>query len=153
MDDLPFDRNEFDIIWSEGAIDIMGFEKGISQWKKYCKHGGYIVVSDMTLFISPAPEELLNFWKPYGVTVSTEEEKSRQISDAELQLLRMFRLEEKGWLNHYYEPMQKVIDKLRKDRGDVQECAGVLNALEQEAGIYRKFGKYYGYTFFVMQKP
>ena len=131
----------------------MGFEKGLSLWKQYCKNGGYIVVSDLTLFDSPAPEELIDFWKPYGVTAYTEEEKSRQISNAGLQLLNMFRLEKKGWLEHFYEPMQKVIEKLRKEQGDIQECAGILNALEQEAVIYGKFGKFYGYTFFVMQNP
>jgi SAM-dependent methyltransferase len=153
MDDLPFDQKEFDIIWSEGAIDIMGFELGLSLWKQYCRHGGFIVVSDMTLFEAPAPEELINFWKPYGVTVYTEEEKVQQIADAELHLLHTFRLEEKGWLEHFYEPMQKVIEKIRKEHGENPECAAILNALEQEAVIYRKYKKFYGYTFFVMQKP
>ena len=102
---------------------------------------------------APAPEELINFWKQYGVTVFSEEEKAKQISHEGLHLLNMFRLEEKGWLEHYYEPMQKVIEKLRKRQGDNPECAGILNALEQEAVIYRKFKKFYGYTFFVMQKP
>jgi ubiquinone/menaquinone biosynthesis C-methylase UbiE len=153
MEELPFDPEAFDLIWSEGAIDIIGLEKGLSLWKQYCKQGGYIVVSDLTLFESPAPEELIHFWKPYGVTCYTEEEKARQISRAGLQLLSMFRLEEKGWLDHFYEPMQKVIEQFRKKRGEDQECAGVLNALEQEAVMYRKFGKLYGYTFFVMQKP
>ena len=153
MDDLPFDQKEFDIIWSEGAIDIMGFELGLSLWKQYCRHGGFIVVSDMALFDAPAPEELINFWKPYGVTVYTEAEKVQQIADAELHLLHTFRLEEKGWLEHFYEPMQKVIEKVRKEHGDNPECAGILDALAQEAVIYRKYKKYYGYTFFVMQKP
>jgi hypothetical protein len=153
MDDLPFELKEFDIIWSEGAIDIMGFALGLSLWKQYCKHGGFIVVSDMAFFDSPAPEELITFWKPYGVTVYTEEEKAQQIADAELHLLHTFRLEEKGWLEHFYEPMQKVIEKLRKEHGEDPECAGILDALEQEAVIYRKYKKFYGYTFFVMQKP
>jgi len=30
MDDLPFGKEGFDIIWSEGAIYIMGFEAGIN---------------------------------------------------------------------------------------------------------------------------
>ena len=153
MDDLPFDQKEFDIIWSEGAIDIMGFERGLSLWKQYCKHGGFIIVSDMALFDSPAPKELINFWKPYGVTVYSEKEKAQQIANAELHLLHTFRLEEKGWLKHYYEPMQKVIEKLRREQGADPECAGILDALELEAVIYRQFKKFYGYTFFVMQKP
>lgn len=30
MDDLPFEDGEFDIIWSEGAIFVMGFEKELA---------------------------------------------------------------------------------------------------------------------------
>jgi len=33
MEDLPFDNEEFDIIWSEGAIYNMGFEAGIKNGK------------------------------------------------------------------------------------------------------------------------
>ncbi|MBP1927784.1 SAM-dependent methyltransferase [Methanolinea mesophila] len=153
MDDLPFDRDQFDIIWSEGAIDIMGFEKGLSLWKQYCKKGGHIVVSDLTLFAASAPEELIEFWKPYGVTISTEEEKARQISAAGLQLLHTFRLEKKGWTEYFYEPMGKVIEALRKEKGDIPECAAVLDALEQEGVMYRKYGNSYGYSFFVMRNP
>ena len=29
MDDLPFEQNSLDLIWSEGAIDNVGFEQGI----------------------------------------------------------------------------------------------------------------------------
>ncbi|MDZ7741074.1 MAG: class I SAM-dependent methyltransferase [Bacteroidota bacterium] len=37
MDDLPFDKDEFDLIWSEGAIYIIGFEDGVKKWKDYLK--------------------------------------------------------------------------------------------------------------------
>lgn len=35
MDDLPFSHKEYDVIWSEGAIYNMGFEKGVNDWKRY----------------------------------------------------------------------------------------------------------------------
>ena len=37
MEELPFNNNEFDIIWSEGAIYIMGFENGIKNILKLIK--------------------------------------------------------------------------------------------------------------------
>jgi hypothetical protein len=40
MDKLPFGDNIFDLIWSEGAIYIMGFEKGIALWKRHLKPEG-----------------------------------------------------------------------------------------------------------------
>lgn len=48
MDDLPFEKDEFDLIWSEGAIYIIGFEEGIKKWKEYLKIGGYIALSEIT---------------------------------------------------------------------------------------------------------
>ncbi len=37
MENLPFKEEEFDLIWSEGAIYNIGFERGINEWKKYLK--------------------------------------------------------------------------------------------------------------------
>lgn len=37
MDNLPFQKEEFDIIWSEGAIAIIGFEKGLNYWRDFLK--------------------------------------------------------------------------------------------------------------------
>jgi len=50
MDALPFESGQFDIIWSEGAIFIIGFEKGLATWKPLLKKGGYIIVSDAEWF-------------------------------------------------------------------------------------------------------
>jgi SAM-dependent methyltransferase len=48
MDALDFDDETFDIIWSEGAIYIMGFETGVKQWRNFLKPGGYLAVSEIT---------------------------------------------------------------------------------------------------------
>lgn len=151
MDCLPFSREEFDIIWSEGAIDIMGFEKGLSDWKRFCKKGGHLVVSDITLFDPLAPDELISFWNMYGVTLYTEEEKESQIRDADLSLVARFRLEEAGWVDQYYNPILKKISELTPVHGSDPECAAILTSLMNEAEIYRKFGRFFGYTFFVIQ--
>lgn len=34
MDDLPFKQNEFDLIWSEGAIYNIGFEHGLKKMEE-----------------------------------------------------------------------------------------------------------------------
>jgi SAM-dependent methyltransferase len=48
MDELPFEKESLDLIWSEGAIYNIGFENGIKNWKKFLKPGGYLVVSEIT---------------------------------------------------------------------------------------------------------
>ena len=39
MNALPFSDEEFDVIWSEGAIYNMGFEAGVSAWNRFLKPG------------------------------------------------------------------------------------------------------------------
>ena len=62
MEDLPFDNEEFDIIWSEGAIYNMGFEAGIKKWKDYLKTGGYLAVSEITWTTNSRPKEIEEYW-------------------------------------------------------------------------------------------
>jgi ubiquinone/menaquinone biosynthesis C-methylase UbiE len=38
MDNLPFHNDKFDLIWSEGAIAQIGFEKGLNYWKGFLLH-------------------------------------------------------------------------------------------------------------------
>jgi len=44
MEDLPFPRASFDLIWAEGSIYIFGFEKGLRAWKTLLRAGGYLAV-------------------------------------------------------------------------------------------------------------
>ena len=34
MDDLSFEKDSLDLIWSEGAIYNIGFERGLKEWRK-----------------------------------------------------------------------------------------------------------------------
>jgi ubiquinone/menaquinone biosynthesis C-methylase UbiE len=45
MENISFKKDEFDLIWSEGAIDNIGFEKGLNYWNGFLKRNGYIAVT------------------------------------------------------------------------------------------------------------
>ncbi|MDR2026756.1 MAG: class I SAM-dependent methyltransferase, partial [Prevotellaceae bacterium] len=71
MDSLPFGKEEFDIIWSEGAIDSMGFEKGISYWNGFLKRNGYLAVTCPSWFTGERPAEIEKFWGDAGCKLDT----------------------------------------------------------------------------------
>ncbi len=62
MDSLPFQNEELDLIWSEGAIYNIGFERGLNEWRKYLKTEGYIAVSESSWFTDERPKEINDFW-------------------------------------------------------------------------------------------
>lgn len=153
MDALPFEKESFDLIWSEGAIFIVGFEQGLNLWKPFLKTGGYMVVSDANWFLPDPPEELMKWWENEGYIPVPEEEMKERVKRAGLRLAAMYRLPEAGWWDNYHVPMLKLTAELRKNHGSDPGDAALLDALEHEADMYRKYKQYYGYTFFVMQKP
>ena len=42
MIDMPFDAQSFDLLWCEGAIFIIGLERGLTEFHRYLKPGGYL---------------------------------------------------------------------------------------------------------------
>lgn len=152
MDALPFEKESFDLIWSEGAIFIVGFEKGLSLWKPFLKKGGCMVVSDADWFEPNPPEELMKWWESEGYVPVPEEEMKERVKRAGLRLVSTFRLPEEGWWENYHVPMLAKIAELRKTYDSDPEAAGIMDALEHEADMYRVYRRFYGYTFFVMQK-
>jgi hypothetical protein len=45
------------------------------------------------------------------------------------------------------------IKQIRGKHGSDPACAAILDSFEYEAETYRKYKRYYGYTFLVMQNP
>jgi SAM-dependent methyltransferase len=153
MEALPFEAGLFDLIWSEGAIFIIGFEQGLKAWKPLVKRGGHLVVSDAAWFEPDPPPELVQWWEKEGYVPLTEPEKAAQVRNAGLELLAMERLPESGWWEHYYVPMLEQVAGLRKVYGNDPALNKVLDSFEKEAEMYHRYKRYYGYTFFVMQVP
>jgi SAM-dependent methyltransferase len=153
MDALPFEKGQFDLIWSEGAIFIVGFEEGLKLWRPFVKRGGFLVVSDADWFEPNPPKELMDWWESEGYVPVSEDEMKERVKRAGLRLITTYRLPEAGWWDNYHVPMLARIAELRKTHGSDPGYAALLNAFEHEAVMYRKYKRYYGYTFFVMQNP
>ncbi len=112
-----------------------------------------MVVSDADWFEPNPPQELMQWWEKEGYVPASEDEMKERVKSAGLRLVATCRLPETGWWDHYYIPMLARIKELRKIHGAVTENAAILDSLGYEAEMYRKYKRYYGYTFFVMQNP
>ncbi|MCC5929397.1 MAG: class I SAM-dependent methyltransferase [Cyclobacteriaceae bacterium] len=148
---LPFDNHQFDLIWSEGSIYIMGFEKGLKEWKRLLKPGGYLVVSEISWLQREVPAEIRDFWNTAYPEIGTVSEKLRVIEKCGYRPLAHLTLPEYGWQQNYYHLMKAEKHEFLKLYGHLEEARKVLETeMELEMSLYNKYKAYYSYVFYVM---
>lgn len=152
MEELPFQKNELDLIWSEGAIYNIGFERGLNEWHKFLKKGGYIAVSEASWFTEERPAEIDSFWKDAYPQIDTIPNKVAQMQKAGYIPVATFNIPENCWIDHYYEPQINVQkDFLKKYKGN-QMAVDFIENEKREYQLYKKYKAYYGYTFYIGKK-
>lgn len=151
MKELQFAPTSFDLIWSEGAIYIMGFEAGLRAWKPLLKPGGYIAVTELTWLKPDPPAEVKEFWKTGYPAMKSLEENLDIIHACDFYLIDYFVLPNSSWTDDYYQPMKARIDMLREQYLSDPDRLQQLDIEQEEIAIFNQYNEWYGYVFYIMQ--
>jgi len=151
MEKLPFDNETFDIIWSEGAIYFMGFEKGLKEWRNFLKPDGYLVVSDISWFTDTRPQEIEDHWQS-EVEIRKVSEKIDILEKNGYTPVAYFKLPEYCWLDKFYKPMVNRIPEFLEEHNHSQEAQEIVENEREEMELYKKYKEYYGYGFYIARK-
>jgi len=152
MDQLPFQKESLDLIWSEGAIYNIGFERGLKEWREYLKPGGFIAVSEASWLTTTRPQEITDFWQEAYPAIDTISAKTAQMEGAGYIPLATFILPENCWTEHFYEP-QKAAQEIFLQKYPENKTALELVANERhEAAMYHQYKAFYGYVFYIGRK-
>lgn len=149
---MDFPPDTFDVIWSEGAIYNLGFEAGLLKFKNFVRPGGYVAVSEAVWLKPDPPETVRSFWKQYP-GIDTIHNKLAVIDRLGYTRIGHFVLPECDWTEAYYDPMEYLLAEKLKQWNDIPGGLAVIEEARQEIEVYRKYSRYYGYTFFVMRRP
>jgi ubiquinone/menaquinone biosynthesis C-methylase UbiE len=151
MFNLNFAPGSFDLVWSEGAIYIIGFEKALNEWKRFLSPNGYLVASHISWLKPNPPQEPRKFWQDNYPNIKTIEENLQVAENAGYHVVNYFVLPKESWFLNYYNPIEAKLPSLRsKYRGDA-EALRYLDSEQFEIDLCRKFSAYYGYVFFILQ--
>lgn len=91
IEDLDLYGETFDIVWSEGAVFVLGFEHSLKAWKRFLVPGGFLVVHDEA---EGADSKIMTILK---CGYSQHE---------------MFKVPEDIWRDRYFGPMEKKLVEL-----------------------------------------
>ena len=149
MDSLPFPDEEFDAIWSEGAVYNMGFEKGISSWKRFLKPGGKLIVSEITWLTSSRPPEIQAHWDREYPEVDVASTKMGILERHGYSPEAYFVLPANCWLENYYRPMQGRFDAFLERHGASDQAKAIVEGDKHEIALYEKYSAYYSYGFYI----
>ncbi|MEJ2103592.1 MAG: class I SAM-dependent methyltransferase [Ignavibacteriaceae bacterium] len=152
MGDLPFKSEEFDIVWSEGAIYNIGFQNGIKKWKPYLKVGGYLAISEITWITNSRPKEIEDFWKQEYPEIDTASNKIRILETNGYSIVGFFYLTQESWIENYYKPMEERFDAFLKKHNNSDPARKVVEEYKSEINLYLKYKDYYSYGFYIARK-
>ena len=131
MLDMDFPDESFDIIWSEGSIYAIGFERGLREWKRFLKPGGFIIVHDEQ---------------------GNVKGKFKQISNCGYDLLGYFILSKETWWAEYFAPLEKWIAESGTRYTDDPKILEELHQAQVELDMFNRNPERNSSVCFVMKK-
>lgn len=151
MTELPFKPDSFDLIWSEGAIYIMGFEEGLKEWRRFLKKDGCLAVSEVSWLAARRPAKIESFWEENYPDMKDIPGNLRLIEQAGYRIKGVYVLPVEDWNTHYYDPLLKNL-KIEEGKPLTEDQMDCLALEYLEMKILREYSDYYSYVFYVMQK-
>lgn len=152
MTALPFASESFDLIWSEGAIFIMGFEAGLRAWRGLLRPGAVLVVSEVTWFSEAPPEPARAFWADAYPSMQTMDQNRAAVERSGHERIAEIVLPRESWFSDYFDPLERRIEALAAERPDDAALQRFLEGERAEIDIVRRYGDSFGYVFYVMRK-
>ncbi len=151
MNKMNFPPSAFDLIWSEGAIYIAGFKDAITAWKRFLKPDGFMAVSEICWTKENSPRELTDFWRQEYPAITTPDELFDTCRKAFFRVVDHFFLPADVWWDDYYQPLQKRVSMLRSQHRKNADRISLLEMVQHEIEIFKKYSDYYAYIFLVVQ--
>jgi ubiquinone/menaquinone biosynthesis C-methylase UbiE len=129
--ELDFPEESFDIIWAEGAIAPIGFERALKEWGRVLKINGNMVFHD---------------------DLGVKEKKIEIIPKYGYKLVDYFQLPDDAWWVDYYEHLEKRIKELRTKHNDDPKILEAVKSYQNEINSYKKNPKNFRSIFYIIKK-
>lgn len=152
MTQLPFEDESLDLIWSEGAIYNIGFEKGLNEWKRFIRNNGYIAVTEATWLTDSRPCEIEDFWMDAYPVMDTLGNNVAKMNNAGYRVIKTAVLPNECWTKEFYEPQVKAQDIFLKHHPDNCTAKELVKNQHHEAELFSKYNKFYGYVWYIGEK-
>jgi SAM-dependent methyltransferase len=148
---MGMEKGTFDLIWAEGSLYIMGFREGLVACHDLLTPDGFLAVSELCWLRPDAPSECRQFFAHEYPSMVDIDANLGTIKNCGYELLGCLTLPESAWWIPYYRPLEGRLQALRESNVNDEGKLALIESLQIEIEMYRKYSGYYGYVFYVMQ--
>jgi SAM-dependent methyltransferase len=149
---MSFRVGSYDVIWSEGAANIMGFAVALKSWKALIRPKGYLVVSELVWFETETPQEIKDYFAEAYPDMKYHKDIYSIVESAGYEMIGYFPLPSKSWWTDYYAPAEKKLAEMRCKYQANKDTQSIFDSFQLEIDMRRKYSEYYGYGFYIMRK-
>ncbi len=147
MDNLDYSDGSFDLLWSEGAAYIIGFENALRSWRRLLAPEGVLVVTELGWLTDTPSVQAREFWEAIYPPKSTADNVAIATA-AGYTVVATYVLPDEDWFAEYYTPLEERIAAV--DRGD-RYAVEAAEQLQREIDVRRAHGADYGYVGYVLR--
>ena len=152
MEDLPFSKEEFDVIWGEGSVYNMGFARSVAYLRDFLKQNGVLAVSEITWLSEERPKELEDHWNSEYPEMATASEKMNILETNGFSILGYFPLPRRCWEENFYAPMRSRFPAFLQRNQHSEAAKEIVSLGEREMELFNTFHQHYGYGFYLAKK-
>jgi SAM-dependent methyltransferase len=124
-------RESFDIIWSEGAVAAVGFERALAAWRDLLKPDGRLVIHD---------------------EIRDRERKLASLEGLGYRVASTFVIPVDIWLTEYFRPLGQRIYDLAAKYAERPDLLAVLREEEAEIEVFKSRPDDFASVFYILQK-
>jgi serine/threonine-protein kinase HipA len=142
----------FDLLWSEGALYSVGFERALRALRRLLRPGGALAATELCWLQDDPPVPARVFWRAAYPALATREANRALLRASGYVVVADFVLPASDWWQGYYAELEPRIAALRaRCAGDVAALSALANA-QDEIDLFRAHPGAYGYVFFVARR-
>ncbi len=151
MFSLAYGDASFDLVWCEGAIFIIGVERGLREWRRLLAKNGYLVASEMCWLRDDPPTEIETYLNEVYPAIRSVAENLETAKRCGYRVIGSFNLPDESWWVSYYKPIEEKLPSIKERHAGDEDALQFISMEEKEIEMFRRHSKYYGYAFFVLQ--
>lgn len=152
MQSLTAGDGPFDLVWSEGALFVMGFGEGLAACHNLLPAGGGLAASELAWLLPDPPDDCRQFWAEEYPAMTTIAENLAMIERCGYEVIDHFIQPESAWWRPFYHPLEQRCALLRERYAADAEKLAMIESVQREIDVHRRYAGYWGNVLYVLRR-